>query len=146
MSSFLSRRSNESGEIQTKVRSPSCTLAVDELEGMWTSYILLPDKKESAEAGISINEGVTDRPGGALKGSYAIKTSEFVVDCPQPSSDHAGGCFEAGKGGTVEGKPLREPDSENAICKRIAGVNVNWLAEALQQRKEVQDTERTGSC
>ncbi len=123
MSSFLSRRSNESNEVfPTKVRSPSGEPAIDELEGMWTSYILFP---EGGNPGTS----ACDAAGGCRE------TSSFERG---PFAEMNGNAMCADSHHTDD---LR-PSVDNILGDESTGEGIDWLAG--QRRKGASDAARTG--
>jgi hypothetical protein len=129
VSSFLSRRSNESAEIKqhSKAKTPSSVAAVDELEGMWTSYILCPDAGVVDSGGSSVVEAEPhSQPEGDVD-FHGLKTAEKAEEAVQSTT--AGSCVGV-------------DNVEIHVGDNIAGGG-DWLAAALRQRAELQEFEKS---
>ncbi len=137
VSSFLSRHSNESSETKhrPKTRTPSSTAAVDELEGMWTSYILCPDAGDDSGGGATVDAAETR--------GYSCPELE-VGHCAHVSVKTAAKVKEVVRETTPEVfdscVQVDEVEINVSNDNRSGG---NWLTVALRQRAELQELERS---
>ena len=123
VSSFLSRRSNESSEPPPKVRTPSAAAAVDELEGAWTSYILYPELGPVDSWAPAADHANSDP-------ALGLETNCFV----RPS----------GEASTVSTAVDFSADNSSLGNAGDALQGSTWLTSALKERQEILEREKAG--
>jgi hypothetical protein len=107
--------------------------AIDELEGMWTSYILCPDAGD-------------DSRGGAAVG--AAETRGYSGTCPDDEVDlHVSGKTADEDEGTaqetISGSCVGVEEVEISVSDDNISKGGDWLTTALRQRAELQECERS---
>ncbi len=135
MSSFLSRRSNESSETKhrQKTKTPSSVAAVDELEGMWTSYILCPDAGNDSRGSAAVDAAETR--------GYCFPEREVGVHLSVKTADKAEEAVHTPIPGTLEScVAADEVEIKISDDNKSGG---DWLTIALRQRAELQEIERS---
>ncbi len=135
VSSFLSRRSNESTETKhrpNKIKTPSSVAAVDELEGMWTSYILCPDSGDDSGGGAAVSGAETrgySSPAGEVDLHELVTTAEKAEEAGHATTS---GRFESFVG---------VDEVEMTVSDDNMSKGGDWLTAALRQRAELQEFE-----